>query len=174
MSRLVAALAALSLYLTAPPLAAQAPATPEGAPEVRTDTPSGYRVPRFVSLKGDKTYCRLGPSFEHPVVATYLRAGTPALVIAETTDHWRKIRDRDGFECWVHETTLRALTHVLVDRETAILAEPEDGAPLRARLAEGVMAQVLRKTARWRLVSAGGIKGWAREDALWGASVVPD
>ncbi|MBI1364440.1 MAG: SH3 domain-containing protein [Alphaproteobacteria bacterium] len=161
MPRLPTALiAALALYLTAPVAAAQA---------VRTDTPSGLPVPRFVNLKSDKTNCRLGPSFDYPVVVTYMRAGLPVEVIAETKSHWRKIRDHDGTECWAHEATLRAPSRALVVRETPILARPEKGAPVRARLAAGVLVKPLGASGEWRQVTADGLRGWLPRAALWGA-----
>lgn len=159
--------AALAVHLTATAAAAQAPEEPS---EIRTDTPSGFPVPRFVSLKGEKTNCRMGPSFDYPVTMTFMREGLPVQVVAETTDHWRKIRDQDGAECWAHQTTLRALTHVLVVEETAILAKPEAGAPARARLAKGVLAKFVRRRDGWGLVSADGLKGWAKTGVLWGAA----
>jgi SH3-like domain-containing protein len=166
----LALLAVLALHLTAPPGSAQAPdETAEGPASVRTDTPSGLPVPRFVSFKSDRTNCRLGPSFEHPVVAVYLRAGAPVEVVAETTDHWRKVRDQDGLGCWAHQSTLRAVSHVLVLEEVAIRAQPEEASPARARLAEGVLARLIRSRQGWSLISAGGVKGWAPTGHLWGA-----
>lgn len=165
-----ALLAALILHLTAPPVRAQA--TDEGSETplaVRLDTPSGLPVPRFVSFKSERTNCRLGPSFEHPVVAVYLRAGAPARVVAETTDHWRKVRDQDGLECWAHKSTLRAVTHVLVLADVEVRARAEGAAPVRARLSEGVLARLIRSRSGWSLVAAGGVKGWARVEFLWGA-----
>jgi SH3-like domain-containing protein len=167
MSRLTTALAtAILLHLTAPAPEAQAAGDER---EIRTDTPSGLPVPRFVSLKAEKTFCRLGPSFDHPVAVTFMREGLPVQVIAETTDHWRKIRDREGAECWAHQTTLRAVTHVIVTQEIAILERPEADAAPRARLGEGVVAKLSRAKKGWRLISADGIKGWAEANSLWGA-----
>lgn len=165
----IALAATLALHLTAPAAEAQAAQAPERAAEIRTDTPSGYPVPRFVSLKGEKTNCRMGPSFDYPVTMTFMLAGLPVQVVAETTDHWRKIRDHEGAECWAHQTTLKALSHVLVIEETAILARPEDGAPPRARLAKGVLAKLVRERDGWGFVSVDGLKGWALAGALWGA-----
>jgi SH3-like domain-containing protein len=158
--------AILAIHLTAPAFSVQA--APAKA-ELRTDTPSGLPVPRFVSLKNETTNCRMGPSFDYPITATFRRAGIPVQVVAETTDHWRKIRDQEGAECWAHQTTLRSLTHVLVIKETAILARPEAGAPPRARLAKGVLARFVRERDGWGLVRAEGLKGWAKAGALWGA-----
>ncbi len=166
---------AFALYLTAPLPMAQAIEIPasdkvDQAPSpIRIDTPSGLPVPRFVSFKSGRTNCRLGPSLDHPVVAVYLRAGAPVKVVAETTDHWRKVKDQDGLECWAHQSTLRAVSHVLVTKEVGLREKPEDAAPEKARLAEGVLARLIRTQRDWSLVSAGGVKGWAPAGALWGA-----
>jgi len=158
--QICALVALIAVELAAPAVAAQA--------EVRTDTPSGRPVPRFVSFKNAETFCRSGPSFEHAVTATYVRAGTPVQVVAETIDHWRKIRDADGAECWVHQTTLVAPTHALVLEETVLLARPSIGAAVRARLGPGVLARIEGGDGVFAKLSLGAIRGWADSQALWG------
>ncbi|MFQ5563682.1 MAG: SH3 domain-containing protein [Parvularculaceae bacterium] len=162
----------LLAHMTAPVAAAQVgdgPPVHAGA-KVRTDTPSGYPVPRFVSLKSAKTYCRLGPTFRHPVRYTYLRKGLPVLVVAETTDHWRKIRDSEGAECWAHKSKLSGERTVLVVEEgLALRVAPETGAAARARLAAGVIARLMAETDGWRRIEADGVRGWAPAPGLWGA-----
>ena len=149
---------------------ALAPASAQAADPVavRTDTPSGLPVPRFVGLKYDRTHCRRGPSFDQPVTFTFFRTGLPVQVVAETTDHWRKIRDHAGTECWAHQTTLRAASHAIVERDIAIFARARINAPVRARLGAGVIAAVERDASDWRLIRVGAVKGWARKDDLWG------
>lgn len=170
MRRIVRACARIFLgfHLIAATLAAQA------AP-ARTDTPSGLPVPRFVSLKNAETFCRSGPSFDHPVAVTYLKAGAPVLVVAETVDHWRKVRDADGAECWAHQATLRAPTHALVIEEVALHARPDAASPVRARLGRSVLARVDKSDGAWTLVAAGGLRGWAETMRLWGvdADIAP-
>lgn len=171
MRRLTTALALSllgSLYLMAPPARAQAPEAQTGSAGIRTDTPSGYPVPRFVGLKNARTFCRAGPSFDHPVVITYLKAGTPLLVVAETIDHWRKVRDIDGAECWAHQTTLRASSHVIAIQETLLYARPDVASAIKARLAPGVMAHIDRIDGGWTKISADGSAGWAETRRLWG------
>ncbi|MBT8470956.1 MAG: aspartyl-trna synthetase [Marinicaulis sp.] len=140
--------------------------------EVRVDTPSGYPVPRFVSLKTSETYCRSGPSFSHPVRLTYKRRGLPVLVVAETSDHWRKIRDAESDECWIHRSKLSGAQTVLVRSERLPLrARPNYAAPAKAHLGGGVIARVSKVQDGWFFVTAKGAKGWAPERALWGAEI---
>lgn len=140
------------------------------APALRLDTPSGLPVPRFVSLKASKTFCRGGPTFAHPVRITYQRKGLPVMVIAETRDHWRKIRDSEGDECWIHRTKLSGASTVMVVNDgLAIRARPRRDAAQRAQLGVGVVAIVEKTSGRWIKISTGGIKGWTERSGLWGA-----
>jgi SH3-like domain-containing protein len=153
-------------------LAVSASATPASAEEnARRDTPSGLPVPRFVSLRYSETNCRSGPSFEHPVAFKFMRAGAPVMIVAETRDHWRKIRDSEGSECWAHQTTLAARNHVLVLRETPLRARPSSAAAVKARLAPGLLAEFESAERDFARVKAAGVSGWAETDALWGVDV---
>ncbi|PQA88415.1 SH3 domain-containing protein [Hyphococcus luteus] len=168
----------LCLYLTGAAPAAQAANSKMGTqaaavkPEmtVRLDTPSGLPVPRLVSLKSKTTFCRAGPSFAHQVRLTYQRQGLPVMIIAETRDHWRKIRDSEGDECWTHKSKLSgAETALVLEDGLALRAKPDARAPARARLGRGVIARVEAERDGWLKVSADGRKGWARASAFWGA-----
>ncbi len=158
-------------FLSLLTLVSAAPAAlAEGA---RRDTPSGLPVPRFVSLRYGETNCRAGPSFEHPVSIKFMRAGAPVMVIAETQDHWRKLRDLDGSECWAHQTTLSARSHVLVLRDTMLRARPAKSSAAKARLAAGLLAEFESMQQGWSRVTAAGVTGWTETDALWGADIAP-
>jgi SH3-like domain-containing protein len=157
------------LHLSVLPAPAQADG---GAPApVRTDTPSGQPVPRFLSLKYDETNCRIGPSTAHPVRYVFRREGAPVLVVAESVDHWRKIRDAAGDECWAHKVTLRAQTHVQTIRETPLRRKPSDSADAAAALAAGVLARIDARKDGWLKVSAGGAAGWIAANAVWGGAI---
>ena len=138
---------------------------------VRNDTPSGYPVPRFVSLKSSKTFCRGGPTFSHAVQMTYMRKGLPVIVVAETRDHWRKIRDRDNDECWIHKSKLSGEKMALIDVEGAILFDvPSTRAPVLARYGRGSVARIDQIRGSWRRVRIGERKGWMNAAVLWGAT----
>src|SRR3989338_5933265 len=62
-------------------------------------------VPRFVSLKPSEVNARVGPGPNYPIEWVYLKAGLPVEVIVEF-DTWRKIRDIDRAEGWVHQSML--------------------------------------------------------------------
>lgn len=164
-SRLAAALCLIGVQFGAAPLQAAA------SDATRRDTPSGLPVPRFVSLRFSETNCRSGPSLGHPVSIRFLRAGEPVLVVAETLDHWRRLRDADGSECWAHQRTLAARSHVLVLRETTLRAAPSDAAASKARLAPGLLAEFDGEERNFAKVRAAGVSGWADVSALWGVDI---
>lgn len=137
----------------------------------RRETPSGYPVPRFLSFRNAETNCRSGPSFQHPVAITYMQAGTPVLVVAETIDHWRKLRDVDGAECWAHESTLKARTHVIVTAEATAHTRPAVSAGVAARIAKGSLAEFDETSGLWTRVSVGKMTGWVETANLWGVAV---
>lgn len=173
----LAALLTLTLgMLTAPAALAGA-----GAPNAEATTSasssapkighSGLPVPRFVALKKDEVRARFGPSFDYPVAAVYRRQGLPLRVIAETRDDaWRRVEDADGQKLWIHRSMLMSNENAVVQAEEAVLrAKPEADAMGRARLTQGVVAQMERCEDGWCRLRAGDFKGWVPADQLWGA-----
>src|SRR4051794_4546254 len=55
----------------------------------------GLALPRFVSLRYDKTNVREGPSKSHRTSWIFQRASLPVEITAES-DTWRRIRDAEG------------------------------------------------------------------------------
>src|ERR1700754_2071462 len=86
----------LALALLAPDLAALA--------DEKTN-PSGLPLPRFVTTRSTPINVRVGPGTRYDVAWIYLKPGTPVEIVAEF-DTWRKIRDVDGSEGWVHQNLL--------------------------------------------------------------------
>jgi len=95
-----------------------------------TVNPSGFSLPRFVSVRSNETNVRLGPGTQYDVAWIFVKSGLPVEIIQEF-DTWRKIRDMDGAEGWVHKS-------LLTGRRTAYIApwDPTAEIPLRARTGE--------------------------------------
>jgi SH3-like domain-containing protein len=66
---------------------------------------SGLPLPRFVTTRSTPINVRVGPGVKYDVSWIYKVAGTPVEIIQEF-DVWRKIRDVDGSEGWVHQNML--------------------------------------------------------------------
>ena len=128
---------------------------------------SGKIVPRFEVLKYAAVNGRAGPSREHPILWRYEREGLPLLIIKESRD-WRRVRDPDGDEVWVHARMLEAGHSGLVQIESFVYREASFESERVARLEAGVLVETGRCDARWCEVKAGSYKGWAPEEVLWG------
>jgi len=134
--------------------------------------PSGQPLPRFVSLKSSAVNVRRGPGKSYPVAWRFVRAGLPVEIIQEF-DTWRKIRDSDGAEGWIHQSLLSG-------RRTAIVApwadgqrfeahaEPNGTSAVTAILESRVIADVVACESGWCSVRGDGYQGWLPQDALWG------
>lgn len=133
-------------------------------------TPSGFSVPRFVSLKFNRVNGRTGPSRDHPIAWQYQRRGLPLLVVAET-EMWRKVRDISGDEAWVRKPALSGSRTVMATESTPLRSRPDPRAREVARTDVQALLRLQNCQEGWCEVrSENGIKGWARQDTLWGAS----
>ncbi|MEE2526715.1 SH3 domain-containing protein [Hyphobacterium sp. HN65] len=143
-------------------LSGMAPALAQDA-----ETPSGYPVPRFVSLKVGVANGRAGPSREHPIVWRYVREGLPLRVTAEAPD-WRRVEDPDGEVTWMHHSLLSGRRTVYVPAETELRIRPDDEANVEAVAEAGSILDLERCADGWCRFEAQGMHGWARAEAVWG------
>ena len=130
---------------------------------------TGGRAGRMVSLDAGEVNVRTGPGIRFPVKWVFKRRFMPLEVLAEY-ETWRKIRDWEGAEGWVHRAMLSSRPTVLVIRpEVTMRREPEETAPAVARLADGMVGRLIGCEAGWCQIDVEGYEGWARRDTLWGA-----
>lgn len=132
------------------------------------DTPSGFPVPRFVTLAYDEAAGRSGPSSEHPIAWMYVRRGLPVEVIAETPD-WRRVRDPGGEEVWMHRRLLSGRRALWAQEATDLRARPDEEASLIARIEPDARLWLERCRRGWCRLEANGQRGWAEARHFWGA-----
>ena len=142
-------------------------ATPADLPDKGAD--SGLPLPRFVSLAAEKVNARTGPGSRYPIAWQYQRRGLPVEVVAEY-EYWRRIRDHDGTETWVHKNLTSGKRYAMVeggvrslyrkpDADTDVLLTAEAGVPARLRKCPDAM---------WCQVEIAGTRGWMPRVYLWG------
>jgi len=133
-------------------------------------TPSGFPVPRYVSLKVGKVNGRKGPSRQHPIAWQYRRKGLPLIVIAET-DMWRKVRDVHGDESWIHKPALSGKRRIIIIEDAFLHHKPHEAARVKADAERGALMSLIECNGKqWCLVQSDeGHKGWAPSYKLWGA-----
>ena len=147
--------------------------TPALGPGCRP-TPSGLPVPRYVSLKHDPANARGGPGDDYKLLWIYHARGLPLLVVEETAE-WRRVRDPDGGLAWVHKRVLDGDRTVMrvSPSELPLRANPSDTAQVTAILAGRAVAALGPCQDGWCRISVDHAKGWAPQNALWGASDPP-
>lgn len=130
---------------------------------------TGLPVPRFASLRSDDVNMRSGPGLRYPVVWLYKRKGMPVEITAEF-DTWRRIKDIDGAEGWVHQATLSGKRTLLVTGKMVqpIFRKKDPASPLRGQAEPGVQLRALRCEDQWCKVETDGVKGYMKRESLWG------
>lgn len=142
----------------------------EAPAPAQTRNPGGepLPVPRFVSLRRDEVNVRAGPGMNYPIEWKYMRQNMPVEVLQDF-QYWRKIRDVEGTEGWVHHSMLSGKRYALVTGDMRPLRrrpEPESG--IVAQVEPGVIAQILECQGQWCRLDAAGIKGWLARAEFWG------
>lgn len=144
----------------------------------QAENPSGLPLPRFVTTRSHPINVRVGPGTKYDIAWNYLVSGVPVEIIQEF-DTWRKIRDVDGAEGWVHQSLLignRAgyATPLVANGEVEMHASKSDDSSLRARLGAGFRVAISACDGQWCQVSAsqGGDRnsytGYVHQEELWG------
>lgn len=145
--------------------------------------PSGLPLPRFASTRSEPINVRVGPGQRYDIAWTYLKSDLPVEIVQEF-DTWRKIRDVDGTEGWIHQNLLTGtragyVTPIIANGEIALLASPSVDAAVRARLGPGLKVTIKACDGTWCEVSASApaqrsttYSGYMQQDELWG--VYPD
>jgi SH3-like domain-containing protein len=129
---------------------------------------SGLALPRYASLRATEVNVRTGPGVRYPVKWVFMRRDLPIEIIAEFST-WRKIRDWQGTEGWVHRSMLSGKRTVIITDAVQIMRrEPSRWAPAVARVEAGVVAHILNCGVEWCRVEAGGFRGWVKHGQFWG------
>ncbi len=135
---------------------------------------SANPLPRFVSLRSDEVNLRTGPGMRYPIEWVLTKREMPVEVIAEH-ETWRKIRDAQGSEGWVHQTMLTGKRTVLVTGQGGIKASllvqaPQDGAPTIAKVEPGVVGRLLQcpRGKDYCKVELEGVQGWLKRGNFYG------
>ncbi|WP_233356704.1 SH3 domain-containing protein [Hirschia baltica] len=128
---------------------------------------SSMPVPRYASLKYNEVNGRLGPGLEYPIKWQYQRSGLPVLVVKESKN-WRKIRDPQGDEVWVHQRMLGARRTGITSTNVIMYQKPDLETLPIAEVEMGVVADIAECEGDWCRVDIDGRNGWAYRNSIWG------
>jgi SH3-like domain-containing protein len=129
---------------------------------------TGLPLPRFVSLAADRVNVRFGPGKQYPVNWVFGRKGLPVEIIAEF-DTWRKIRDFDGEEGWIHSSLLSSRRTIMVIGEVRqVRRTPSTDARVVLRAEPGVIGSLFDCEETWCRVEIENRRGWLQRSEFWG------
>lgn len=150
-------------------------------PAPAAEGPSGLPLPRFATTRSTPINVRIGPGTKYGVAWVYVKAGTPVEIVQEF-DTWRKVRDVDGSEGWIHQNLLSGKRAGVVapttgEDQVVLQASRAEDSGVRAYLGPGYRVDISKCDGAWCEVSAsytppnGGhasVSGYLPQQKLWG------
>ena len=153
-SKIVAALVLTGIFMAVTPAAVVAE--------------TGLPLPRFASLRANKVHLRTGPGVRYPVDWIFVSRDMPVEIVAEF-ENWRKVRDWQGTEGWVHRSMLSGKRTAVVNGGVQpIRRNPDPNATLTARVMEKAVVRILKCDGDWCRIKIGKKRGWMRRTHIWG------
>ncbi len=139
------------------------------------DGETGLAIPRFVSLRSNHINARSGPGARYPIEWVYMQKSAPVEIIAEF-ELWRKIKDWQGSESWVHKSMLtgKRFVKVITPGENNIYAKDDYNAKVIAKVEDEVVGEIKKcpVNTNFCLIQFGNIDGWMPRQNLYG--IYPD
>ena len=122
----------------------------------------------FRTLRNDTTNLRQGPSFDYPVKIFYKKKFLPVL-IQDSSDNFRKIRDHENNTGWVHISQLsKKKAAIVIDDETILFNNSTVYSNPIAVLKKGRLVRIKKIKDDWCKIETGNFKGWIEKESLWG------
>jgi SH3-like domain-containing protein len=147
--------------------------SPPGYTEIKTqNAPSTSRkpLPRFVSLRAAKVNLRTGPGVRYPIDWVYQSRHLPVEVTLEFGT-WRKIRDVQGTQGWIHESMLSTRRMFIVTGKMRTVRNQDDSKSRPIAKLENYVIGELKycpDATGWCKVSVDKYEGWLRRVEFWG------
>lgn len=135
------------------------------------DTESGLAIPRMVSLRSNLINARSGPGARYPIEWVYRQKTAPVEITAEF-ELWRKIKDWEGSESWVHKSMLSGTRTIKMTAKgkSNVYARPDYNSRVIAKVEDQVIGQVLKCPSgnSFCLIKFDTIEGWVPRRHFFG------
>ncbi len=130
---------------------------------------TGFKLPRFVSLKSNDVNLRIGPSVNYPIIIKYVQKNLPVEIIDEY-DVWRKIQDHENNIGWIHKSLIKGDRFILTinknDNVKNIYNRPNG--KLVGIIKSNNILNLEKCLMDWCYISHIDISGWISKDFIWG------
>jgi len=122
----------------------------------------------FLTLRYDNVNLRQGPSKDYPVKIFYKKKYLPVL-IQDTSDNFRKIKDHENNTGWIHVSQLSKKKAALTIKDKIIMFKSSTmySKPL-AVLEKGRLCLVLKCKDDWCKIKVDKYLGWVKKKSLSG------
>ena len=130
---------------------------------------TGYKIPRFVSLKSDDVNLRIGSSTNYPIILKYVTKNMP-VEITDEYERWRKIRDREGNEGWIYGDLLKGDRFAIIiknNKSKIYMFSKPDGVPI-GEIGKLNIVKIEVCLKKWCKIKFNSHKGWMNKKNLWG------
>ena len=130
---------------------------------------TGYKIPRFVSLKSDEVNLRIGSSTNYPIILKYVTKNMP-IEITDEYERWRKIRDKDGNEGWIRKDLLKGdrFAITIKDNKYKIYMYSKPNGVQIGEIGESNIAKIKVCLEKWCKIKFERHTGWINKNNLWG------
>jgi len=130
---------------------------------------TGWKLPRFASLKSNEVNLRVGPSKKYPIILKYTVKNMPVEIIEEN-DVWRKIRDFEGNEGWIKKGLLKgnrfAIINQAYDESPQIYSNPKGR--VIGKIGKNNVVKINSCLSHWCKIEYTEYSGWINKANLWG------
>lgn len=130
---------------------------------------TGYKIPRFLSLKSDEVNLRIGPSTKYPIIIKYTQQNLPIKIIDENKS-WREIIDYEGNRGWIHKTLIKGERFAII-KEGKLFKVKVFNKPKGKNIGEigkFNIVKIKKCLTNWCLINFNSNKGWVNKNNLWG------
>jgi len=132
---------------------------------------TGFKIPRFASIKSNEVNVRIGPSTNYPIKITYITKNYPIKIIDEYKD-WRKVSDYFDNVGWIKKNLLSGQRFGIIksnnQRKTFVYFSPIDS-PI-GEIKRFNIVEINRCFVNWCHINYDRYKGWVEKNNIWGVS----
>ena len=132
---------------------------------------TGLALPRMVSLRSNLINARSGPGARYPIEWVYQQKGAPVEITAEF-ELWRKIKDWEGSQTWVHKSMLSGARTIKMTAKglSNVYASDDYQSRIIAKVEDQVIGQVEKcpSGSAFCLIKFGNIEGWVPRRNMFG------
>ena len=132
-------------------------------------TETGFKLPRYVSIKSDEANLRVGPSQNYPIILKYVKKNLPVIIIEEYKV-WRKIKDIYNNVGWIHKRLLTGSRNGIIisnNQNRVYVMNTSEGITIGEIEVDNIIS-ILKCKMNSCLIKYQNYKGWVNKNNLWG------